>query len=77
MASASGIHVSAIAEHVIGTTLMLNHKLNELVIFGHNEQRWKVPLSSELGGGKGLFIRELRDQGIGVVGFVFIVPLLS
>lgn len=66
LASASGIHVSAIAEHVIATTLMLYHKLNQLVILGHNEQRW-IP-STELGGGEGLYVRELRDQTVGIVG---------
>ena len=75
LASASGIHVSAIAEHVIATTLMLYHKLNQLVILGNNEQRW-IP-STELGGGQGLYVRELRDQIVGVVGFVFIVTSLS
>lgn len=75
LATASGIHVSAIAEHVIATTLMLYHKLNQLVILGHNEQRW-IP-STQLGGGQGLYVRELRDQVVGVVGFVFIISSLS
>ncbi|GAA5992146.1 hypothetical protein JCM10908_001787 [Rhodotorula pacifica] len=63
-ASASGIHVSTIGEHVLGTVLMLTHKLNYLNYTLHAEQRW-VP-RKEIGG---LFIRDLPTLSVGIIGY--------
>ncbi|BGP02979.1 D-isomer specific 2-hydroxyacid dehydrogenase [Rhodotorula toruloides] len=63
-ASASGIHVSTIGEHVLGTVLMLTHKLAYLNVALHNEQRW-VP-HKELGG---QFIRDLNTLKVGIMGY--------
>jgi hypothetical protein len=64
IASASGIHVSAIGEHSIATTMMLFHKLHELVIIGHEERRW-IKAVDRLGGH---YVRELRGQTVGIIG---------
>ncbi|GAA5866819.1 hypothetical protein JCM1840_004277 [Sporobolomyces johnsonii] len=63
-ASASGIHVSTIGEHVLGTVLMLYHKLNTINIMLNNERRW-IP-NKELGGH---YIRELSTLKVGLVGY--------
>ncbi|GAA5995386.1 uncharacterized protein JCM10292_005138 [Rhodotorula paludigena] len=63
-ASASGIHVSTIGEHVLGTVLTLTHKLHFLNVTLRNEKRW-VP-HAELGGN---FIRELNTLKVGVIGY--------
>ncbi|BGP43044.1 hypothetical protein JCM10450v2_007164 [Rhodotorula kratochvilovae] len=63
-ANASGIQTSTIGEHVLGTVLMLTHKLHFLHLAQRNEQRW-VPLK-ELGGN---FIRELNTLKVGVIGY--------
>ncbi len=67
-ASASGIHVSAIAEHSVSTTIALFHQLHRVIIAGHNQQKW-VNARQEFGGGSN-FIRELRDQTVGIIGSV-------
>jgi len=64
--SASGIHVSAIAEHSVATTVALFHQLHRVIIAGHNEKRW-INARQEYGGGFN-FIRELRDQTVGIIG---------
>ncbi|GAA6049175.1 hypothetical protein JCM3770_003293 [Rhodotorula araucariae] len=63
-ANASGIQTSTIGEHVLGTVLMLTHKLHFLHLAQRNEHRW-VPLK-ELGGN---FIRELNTLKVGVIGY--------
>ncbi|GAA5893479.1 hypothetical protein JCM6882_007833 [Rhodosporidiobolus microsporus] len=63
-ASASGIHVSTIGEHVLGTVLMLTHKLHFLNWTLRSEQRWVS--HSELGGG---FVRELSSLTVGILGY--------
>ncbi|GAA5826694.1 hypothetical protein JCM11251_002858 [Rhodosporidiobolus azoricus] len=63
-ASASGIHVSTIGEHVLGTVLMLYHKLHTIAVTLHNEQRWMS--HAELGG---IYIRELNTLKVGIVGY--------
>ncbi|GAA5992144.1 hypothetical protein JCM10908_001786 [Rhodotorula pacifica] len=63
-ASASGIHVSTIGEHVLGTVLTLTHKLNYLIYTMHAEQRW-VP-HKEIGG---QFIRDLPTLSVGIIGY--------
>ncbi|GJN93187.1 hypothetical protein Rhopal_006234-T1 [Rhodotorula paludigena] len=63
-ANASGIQTTTIAEHVLGTVLMLTHKLAFLHLAAQNEQRW-VP-HAELGGN---FIRELNTLVVGVIGY--------
>ncbi|GAA5950682.1 hypothetical protein JCM3765_000577 [Sporobolomyces pararoseus] len=63
-ANASGIHVSTIGEHCLGTVLMLYHKLNILAVKGHNEERWVR--TEELGGN---FIRELSTLKVGIIGY--------
>ncbi|GAA5973052.1 hypothetical protein JCM11641_000387 [Rhodosporidiobolus odoratus] len=63
-ANASGIHVSTIAEHVLGTVLMLYHKLHTIAIMMHNEQRWAF--QEELGGN---YIRELNTLKVGILGY--------
>lgn len=64
LASASGIHVSTISEHVVATAMMLFHKLHTLVIKASKEERW-VRATDELGGH---FIKELRGATVGVIG---------
>ncbi|GAA5899574.1 hypothetical protein JCM8208_000595 [Rhodotorula glutinis] len=63
-ASASGIHVRTIGEHVLGTVLMLTHKLHYLAVAMHNDKRW-VP-HAELGNN---FIRELSELTVGLAGY--------
>ncbi|BGP51238.1 hypothetical protein JCM10450v2_007167 [Rhodotorula kratochvilovae] len=63
-ASASGIHVSTIGEHVLGTVLMLTHKLHYLAVTLWNDKRW-VP-HAELGLN---FIRELNTLKVGIIGY--------
>lgn len=55
---------STIGEHVLGTVLMLTHKLNYLNYTMHAEQRW-VP-HKELGG---QFIRDLPTMSVGIIGY--------
>ncbi|KAL8292669.1 hypothetical protein RQP46_001281 [Phenoliferia psychrophenolica] len=68
-ASASGIHVSAIGEHVIATTLSLYHRLNEIQLKIH-QGKWFIA-QVDFGG---LFVRTLRGQTVGIVGSGYIVP---
>ncbi|GAA6036358.1 hypothetical protein JCM8097_001683 [Rhodosporidiobolus ruineniae] len=63
-ASASGIHVSTIGEHVLGTVLMLYHKLHTIAVRHYTEQRWLT--HAELGGN---YIRELNTLKVGIVGY--------
>ncbi|GAA5909962.1 hypothetical protein JCM6882_008413 [Rhodosporidiobolus microsporus] len=63
-ANASGIHVSTIGEHVLGTVLMLYHKLHTIAVMLHNEQRWVSHI--ELGGN---YIRELNTLKVGIIGY--------
>ncbi|GAA6010499.1 hypothetical protein JCM10207_001334 [Rhodosporidiobolus poonsookiae] len=63
-ANASGIHVSTIGEHVLGTVLMLYHKLHTIAVMLHNEQRWVS--HKELGGN---YIRELNTLSVGIIGY--------
>ncbi|POY75847.1 hypothetical protein BMF94_0929 [Rhodotorula taiwanensis] len=58
------IFASTIGEHVLGTVLMLTHKLNYLCYTMHAEQRW-VP-REELGG---LYIRDLPAMSVGIIGY--------
>jgi hypothetical protein len=67
-ASASGIHVSAISEHSVATTIALFHQLHRIIIAGHNQRKW-VNARQEFGGGSN-FIRELRGQTVGIIGWV-------
>ncbi|KAM0754631.1 hypothetical protein T439DRAFT_345513 [Meredithblackwellia eburnea MCA 4105] len=63
--SASGIHGPVISEHVIATTIYLNHKLNQITYRLQTEKKWSNPLA-EFGG---LFTRELRTLTVGIVGY--------
>ncbi|BGP19619.1 hypothetical protein JCM10213_008321 [Rhodosporidiobolus nylandii] len=63
-ANASGIHVSTIGEHVLGTVLMLYHKLHTMNYVLRSEQRWMS--HEELGGN---FIRELNTLKVGILGY--------
>ncbi|GAA5920965.1 hypothetical protein JCM3775_004028 [Rhodotorula graminis] len=63
-ANASGIQASTIGEHVLGTVLMLTHKVHYLYLEQQVKQRW-VP-HRELGG---TFIRELKTLTVGIVGY--------
>lgn len=53
-----------IGEHVLGTVLMLTHKLHYLAVTMHNDKRW-VP-HAELGNN---FIRELSELTVGLAGY--------
>ncbi|KAM0786820.1 hypothetical protein ACM66B_002251 [Microbotryomycetes sp. NB124-2] len=63
-ASASGIHVSTIGEHVIATTMMLLHKLHIITYRVRKDEKW-LSANDEYG----LFIRELRDLTVGIAGY--------
>ncbi|KAK4057480.1 hypothetical protein OIO90_001549 [Microbotryomycetes sp. JL221] len=63
-ASASGIHVSTIGEHVIATVMMLFHKLHLIAYRTRKHHKW-FNASDEWG----IYIRELRDLTVGVIGY--------
>ncbi len=63
-ANATGLQVSSIGEHALAGALMLNHKLDTLVIAAANEKRWFD--NSRLGGH---YVRELRGMTVGILGY--------
>jgi len=63
-ANATGLQVSSIGEHALAGALMLNHKLNTLVIAAAQDKRWFD--NSRLGGH---YVRELRGQTVGILGY--------
>ncbi|KAL7416269.1 hypothetical protein BDY24DRAFT_379025 [Mrakia frigida] len=63
LSTASGIHVSTIAEHVIGTSIMLLHQLPRFLLETRNNSHWTKP--SQLG----FFIREMRGLTMGILGY--------
>lgn len=63
-ANATGLQVSSIGEHALAGALMLNHKLNTLVLAAAQEKKWFD--NSRLGGH---YVRELRGQTVGILGY--------
>ncbi|KIP01538.1 hypothetical protein PHLGIDRAFT_349364 [Phlebiopsis gigantea 11061_1 CR5-6] len=66
LASCSGVHVGAIGQYFVMTTLALFHRLQGQILISQNEKRWGS--DSEISG-SWIFIEELRHKTVGVLGY--------
>lgn len=63
LANATGLQVTPIGEHVVAVSLMLRHKLNQLVIQAARDEAW---VSNQSMGGH--YVREMRGETVGILG---------
>ncbi|KIP01537.1 hypothetical protein PHLGIDRAFT_123269 [Phlebiopsis gigantea 11061_1 CR5-6] len=67
LANAAGVHVEAIGQYFIATTLALYHRLQEQILIGHNEKRWAI--GTEFGSDNSwIFVQGLLHKTVGVLG---------
>ncbi|KZT67620.1 hypothetical protein DAEQUDRAFT_383796 [Daedalea quercina L-15889] len=65
MATVAGVHMAPISQYFIMTTLALFHHLQEQILVSQVDKRWGK--DAEFGGR--LFVQELKDKIVGVLGY--------
>lgn len=64
--TASGIHSVTIAEHCLASALILFHTFNSLIILGNAKHHWLDVYHENM---NGMYVREIRDSTVGIIGY--------